>query len=188
MKRNTFIKLRITPGPQRPLSGFPSLTSIRQLPKLPAVEMPLRLEMTCEAPAFGRPFDATHAPSSSAAGGLGCSAGDGCVTTRPRTVVSECASSTQVEHVRQGSHSESSTGTKVKGAKPPRQIDLDGPGYLRLVDVLKVLAVSRATYYAKMKLGIYPASVALGPRARGWTRASIRDLIARIEAGELSGS
>lgn len=110
------------------------------------------------------------------------------IDKRLQSAGSGCATSMKAEHTKESTAPSCLTSSGVKRATPARQIDLEGPGYLRLADVLTVLAVSRATYYAKMKLGIYPASVALGPRARGWTRASIRNLLTRIEAGELSGS
>jgi predicted DNA-binding transcriptional regulator AlpA len=75
---------------------------------------------------------------------------------------------------------------KPKGAptsRPPRRaavrnhIDLDLPGYLRLVDVLTVFPVSRAKWYAGVASGIYPPSFALGLRARGWRTSDIKALI-----------
>ena len=75
------------------------------------------------------------------------------------------------------------TGTR----KPNRQtrralhgsgIDINGDGYLRLHDVLSVYPISRAAFYQGMSTGIYPQSVPLGKRAVGWTRESIRNLIA----------
>lgn len=73
------------------------------------------------------------------------------------------------------------------GTKPNRQtrrfiqasgIDISGDGYLRLKEVLSVYPVSRAGWYQGMAEGIYPKSVPLGKRAVGWTRESIRNLIA----------
>jgi predicted DNA-binding transcriptional regulator AlpA len=75
---------------------------------------------------------------------------------------------------------------KPKGAptsRPPRRaavrnhIDLDLPGYLRLIDVLTVFPVSRAKWYAGVASGIYPQSFALGLRARGWRTADVKALI-----------
>lgn len=56
-------------------------------------------------------------------------------------------------------------------------IDLDRPGYLRLVDVLAVFPVSRAKWYAGVESGIYPQSHPLGLRARGWKTADIKQLV-----------
>ena len=57
-------------------------------------------------------------------------------------------------------------------------IDISGDGYLRLREVLSVYPVSRAAWYAGLAAGFYPPSVSLGKRAVGWTRESIRQLIA----------
>lgn len=58
-------------------------------------------------------------------------------------------------------------------------IDLDGDGFLRLNDVLAIYPVSRAAWYAGIKEHIYPKSVQLGKRSVGWSRKSIRDLVAK---------
>ena len=47
------------------------------------------------------------------------------------------------------------------------------PPLLRLPEVLKLIPVSRATWYAGMKDGRYPSPVKLGPRAVAWRSASI---------------
>ena len=67
---------------------------------------------------------------------------------------------------------------KLRRAVQSSGIDLSGDGYLRLDDVLSVYPVSRAVWYEGMVKGIYPPSVPLGKRAVGWTRESIRQLIA----------
>ena len=66
----------------------------------------------------------------------------------------------------------------VRAVAPIRGIDISGDGYLRLKEVLVVYPVSRAAWYEGMAAGIYPSSVPLGKRAVGWTRESIRQLIA----------
>lgn len=58
-------------------------------------------------------------------------------------------------------------------------IDLDGDGFLRLNEVLAVYPVSRAAWYAGIKVDIYPKPVQLGKRSVGWSRKSIRDLVAK---------
>ncbi len=62
-----------------------------------------------------------------------------------------------------------------KADRPP--VDLDRPGYLRLVDVLTVFPVSRAKWYMGIESGIYPKSHPLGLRARGWKTADIKALV-----------
>lgn len=60
---------------------------------------------------------------------------------------------------------------------PPRFIDLDQPGYLRLDAVLAVFPVSRTAWYEGMKAGIYPQSVQLSRRSVGWPTSAIKALI-----------
>lgn len=67
---------------------------------------------------------------------------------------------------------------QMRRAMPAIGIDIGGDGYLRLADVLSVYPVSRAGWYQGMLTGMYPQSVPLGKRAVGWTRESIRNLIA----------
>lgn len=76
----------------------------------------------------------------------------------------------------QGSPKQSALG--VCAVAPNRGVDISGDGYLRLKQVLNVYPVSRAAWYEGMSDGIYPASVPLGKRSVGWTRESIRQLIA----------
>lgn len=60
-----------------------------------------------------------------------------------------------------------------------RSIELDGPGFLSLTDVLAVMSVKRSTWYSGMKKGIYPRPVPLveGGRRVGWRKADINDLV-----------
>lgn len=76
----------------------------------------------------------------------------------------------------QGSPKQSALG--VCAVAPNRGVDISGDGYLRLKEVLSVYPVSRAGWYQGISAGIYPSSVPLGKRAVGWTRESIRQLIA----------
>lgn len=54
--------------------------------------------------------------------------------------------------------------------------------FLRLPEVLNIIPVSRATWYAGIKAGRYPAPVKLGPRAAAWRRSDIEKLVASISA------
>ncbi len=56
-------------------------------------------------------------------------------------------------------------------------IDLEQAGFLRIEDVLSVFPVSRASWYAGIQEGKYPKSEPLGPRARGWRKSDIKQLI-----------
>ncbi|MES2717825.1 MAG: AlpA family phage regulatory protein [Pseudomonadota bacterium] len=61
-----------------------------------------------------------------------------------------------------------------------QRIDLDQQGFLRLEDVLTLIPVSRATWYAGVKDGDYPASVQIGKRAVAWRTQDIKALIDRL--------
>jgi prophage regulatory protein len=55
---------------------------------------------------------------------------------------------------------------------------------MRLPAVLAVVPVSRATWYAGVRSGRYPAPVRLGERAVAWRRSDIARL---IDAGAAAG-
>lgn len=54
---------------------------------------------------------------------------------------------------------------------------LPSTGFVRLPQVLEVYPVSRSTWLAGVKTGIYPAAVKLGPRTTAWPVESIIKLI-----------
>ena len=49
-------------------------------------------------------------------------------------------------------------------------------GYIRLPEVLKILGISRSTFYAGIKSGKYPNPVKVGKRVSGWRTADVRNL------------
>jgi prophage regulatory protein len=61
-------------------------------------------------------------------------------------------------------------------------------GYVRLPQIIgdakrgipAVIPVSRATWWAGVASGRFPAGVLLGPRTRAWSAVSIRALISEI--------
>lgn len=53
--------------------------------------------------------------------------------------------------------------------------------FLKLPEVLKILPVSRATFYAGIKGGRYPSPVKLGPRAVAWRLSDIDAYINSLE-------
>lgn len=61
-----------------------------------------------------------------------------------------------------------------------RHIDLDQPGFIKLEDVLTLIPVSRAAWYAGVKDGIYPAPVPLGKRSVAYRNQDIKALITRL--------
>ncbi|MCG7399705.1 helix-turn-helix transcriptional regulator [Caballeronia zhejiangensis] len=50
---------------------------------------------------------------------------------------------------------------------------------LRLPEVLALIPVSRATWYAGVKEGRYPPPVSLGPRCVAWRASEIQQLVCR---------
>lgn len=52
--------------------------------------------------------------------------------------------------------------------------------FLRLPQVLAIIPVCKATWYAGVKTGRYPAQVKLGPRAAAWRRSDIERLVASL--------
>lgn len=52
-------------------------------------------------------------------------------------------------------------------------------GFVRLPDILRVIPVSKSTWWAGVRNGRYPASVKLAPRVTAWRVADIRALIER---------
>lgn len=54
---------------------------------------------------------------------------------------------------------------------------------MRLPEVLKLIPVSRSTWYAGIKSGEYPESVKLGLRTAAWKKSDIEALIQKIAGG-----
>jgi prophage regulatory protein len=57
-------------------------------------------------------------------------------------------------------------------------------GFIRLPGVLAVIPVSKASWYAGIKKGLYPRPVSLGPNTRAWAAEDIRALITRIRGNK----
>ena len=61
-------------------------------------------------------------------------------------------------------------------------------GYVRIWQIIgcrkrgipAIIPVSKATWWAGVASGRFPAGVLLGPRTRGWTVESIRTLVAEM--------
>lgn len=53
-------------------------------------------------------------------------------------------------------------------------------GFLRLPQVLDLIPVSKASWWAGVSKGIYPESVKLAPRTTAWKAQDIYDLIDRL--------
>lgn len=55
--------------------------------------------------------------------------------------------------------------------------------FIRLPDVLKLIPVSRSSWWAGVKSGKYPKSVKLGLRTTAWRSSEIESLIQSIIGG-----
>lgn len=55
---------------------------------------------------------------------------------------------------------------------------------LRLPQVLELVPVSRASWWAGVKCGRYPKSVKLGPRTTAWRLSDIMRVIGKAEGQE----
>lgn len=63
-----------------------------------------------------------------------------------------------------------------------KNTSLPETGFVRLPTVLKVVPVSRATWWQGIKDGRYPRGHKLGARTTGWRCEDIRELINRLSA------
>lgn len=54
------------------------------------------------------------------------------------------------------------------------------PGFFRLPEVLKIIPVSKSTWWAGIKKGMYPAPVKLSVRTSAWRRNDILELCERL--------
>lgn len=57
-------------------------------------------------------------------------------------------------------------------------------GYLRLPQVLRLIPVSKSTWFRGIKAGKYPAPVKIGVRASGWRVVDVRRCMADLDAGQ----
>ncbi len=58
-------------------------------------------------------------------------------------------------------------------------ISLPETGFLRLSAILKLIPVSKSTWWEGVKTGRFPKPVKLGPRVTAWRVEDIRQLIAQ---------
>ncbi|MER2022760.1 MAG: AlpA family phage regulatory protein [Stenotrophomonas sp.] len=63
-------------------------------------------------------------------------------------------------------------------------ISVPTTGYLRLPDVLRLYPVSRSTWWAGCRTGLYPKPVKLGARCTAWRVEDIRALIENAAGAE----
>ena len=53
-------------------------------------------------------------------------------------------------------------------------------GFLRLPEVLRLIPVSKSSWWAGVKSGLYPSSVKIGPRTTAWRVEEVKALIERL--------
>lgn len=53
-------------------------------------------------------------------------------------------------------------------------------GFIRLVDIMEYIPVGKTTWWQRVKDGLYPKPVKLGPRTTAWKVEDIRNLIEEI--------
>lgn len=51
------------------------------------------------------------------------------------------------------------------------------PAFYRLVDIIRITALSRSSIYRRIAAGDFPAQVSLGSRATGWRREDLQEWI-----------
>lgn len=61
-------------------------------------------------------------------------------------------------------------------------------GFLRLPDVLKIIPVSRSSWWAGVQEGKYPKGIKLGPRTTAWRVEDIRNLVREINTSNSTNS
>jgi len=60
------------------------------------------------------------------------------------------------------------------------QISSQISGFIRLPEVLKLLPVSKSTFWARVKSGDYPTPVKISPRVSAWRVGEINALINKL--------
>lgn len=60
--------------------------------------------------------------------------------------------------------------------------DFKAIGYFRLPEILKIIPVSKSTWWDGVRNGIYPRGRPIGPRSTGWRKEDIFELIERIDS------
>lgn len=73
-----------------------------------------------------------------------------------------------------------SSATTRRTGHTPTTTSPSSESFLRLPEVLSRIPVSKATWYAGIKTGRYPAQVKLGPRAAAWRCSDIDQLAASL--------
>lgn len=67
----------------------------------------------------------------------------------------------------------------------PTSNDIQLSGFMRKKDVLKLIPISKATWSAGVKRGIYPQPYHPSAGTSAWKRSDIADLIEQISNGKM---
>lgn len=59
---------------------------------------------------------------------------------------------------------------------------------MRLPEVLKTVGLSRSTLYKQISIGLFPAQISLGARAKGWLSQEVEALIEARASGATDDS
>jgi len=75
--------------------------------------------------------------------------------------------------------------TKTGSKKPPKKpeppfTEIPKTGFMRLVDVLRFIPISKTVWWEGVKSGVYPTPVRLSARTTAWRCEDIRELIAEL--------
>lgn len=65
----------------------------------------------------------------------------------------------------------------------PIQTTIPEVGFIRLPQILRIIPISKSTWWAGVKSGRYPQSIKLGPKSTAWRVDDIRALIQRLNEG-----
>jgi|GEM_PF-687979 len=70
------------------------------------------------------------------------------------------------------------------GANKSLLPEIGSVGFLRLPEVLKIIPVSKSSWWAGVQSGQYPKSYKIGPRTTGWLRSEIFYLVKTLSTSE----
>ena len=67
-----------------------------------------------------------------------------------------------------------------------KNLTLPAQGFIRLAVILSLIPISKSAWWEGCRTGRFPQPVKLGPRTTAWRVEDIRDLIDRLNKGEVS--
>lgn len=78
--------------------------------------------------------------------------------------------------------------TSPAGSRDTVHMPMASPAFFRMVDVMRITALSRATLYRRIAEGKFPPPVHLGGRACGWAPAALQAWIDDPEGYMVAGA